>query len=99
MSVKWLLWIGLYLVIAVLLPWATALSRAHQHGTEVRPRQLFQRRIRPGWPGDCDLVDLESPPISIHAANHGRSRERIQRVVRWILRSVSPVRSRVISRF
>src|SRR6202140_5513493 len=53
MSVKWLVWIGLYLVMGVLVPWATALSWAHQHGTEVRPRprQLFQR-------GELGLVGL-----------------------------------------
>jgi hypothetical protein len=53
MSVKWLLWIGLYLVMGVLVPWAAALSWAHQHGTEVRPRprQLFQR-------GELGLVGL-----------------------------------------
>ncbi len=53
MSLKWLLWIGLYLVMGVLVPWATALSWAHQHLSELRPRprQLFQR-------GELGLVGL-----------------------------------------
>src|SRR5882724_4707170 len=44
MSVKWLLWISLYLVLGVFVPWATALAWAHQHGSDLRPRprQLFQ---------------------------------------------------------
>ena len=53
MSLKWPLWIGLYVVLGVLVPWATALSWAHQHGSEMRPRvrQLFQR-------GELGLVGL-----------------------------------------
>jgi hypothetical protein len=53
MSVKWVVWIGLYLVMGVLVPWATALSWAHQHGSELRPRprQLFQR-------GELGLIGL-----------------------------------------
>jgi hypothetical protein len=53
MSLKWLLWVGLYIVMGVLVPWATALSWAHQHGSELRPRvrQLFQR-------GELGLVGL-----------------------------------------
>jgi len=45
MSLKWLLWISLYLVLGVLMPWATSLAWAHQHGSDLRPRprQLFQR--------------------------------------------------------
>jgi len=45
MSLKWLLWISLYLVLGVLVPWATSLAWAHQHGSHLRPRpkQLFQR--------------------------------------------------------
>jgi hypothetical protein len=45
MSLKWPLWIGLYVVLGVLVPWTTAFSWAHQHGSEVRPRvrQLFER--------------------------------------------------------
>ena len=53
MSVKWLLWISLYLVLGVFVPWATALAWAHQHGSDLRPRprQLFQR-------GELGLVGL-----------------------------------------
>jgi hypothetical protein len=53
MSLKWLLWISLYLIMSVLVPWATALAWAHQHGTDLRPRpqQLFQR-------GELGLVGL-----------------------------------------
>ena len=53
MSVKWVVWIGLYLVMGVFVPWATALSWAHQHGSELRPRprQLFQR-------GELGLIGL-----------------------------------------
>jgi len=53
MSIKWLLWICLYLVMGVLVPWATALSWAYQHGSELRPRprQLFQR-------GELGLIGL-----------------------------------------
>ncbi len=53
MSLKWLLWISLYLIMGVLVPWATALAWAHQHGGDLRPRpeQLFQR-------GELGLVGL-----------------------------------------
>ncbi len=53
MSLKWLLWISLYLILGVLVPWATALAWAHQHGSDLRPRpeQLFQR-------GELGLVGL-----------------------------------------
>ena len=53
MSVKWLLWISLYLVLGVFVPWATALAWAHQHGSDLRPRprQLFQL-------GELGLVGL-----------------------------------------
>jgi hypothetical protein len=53
MSVKWLLWISLYLILGVFVPWATALAWAHQHGSDQRPRprQLFQR-------GELGLVGL-----------------------------------------
>jgi hypothetical protein len=53
MSVKWLLWISLYLVLGVFVPWATALAWAHQHGSDLRPRprQLFQG-------GELGLVGL-----------------------------------------
>jgi len=53
MSLKWLLWISLYLVLGVFVPWATSLAWAHQHGSDLRPRprQLFQR-------GELGLVGL-----------------------------------------
>jgi hypothetical protein len=53
MSLKWLLWISLYLILGVFVPWATALAWAHQHGSDVRPRprQLFGR-------GELGLVGL-----------------------------------------
>lgn len=53
MSLKWLLWIGLYLVLGVLVPWAASLAWAHQHGSDLRPRleHLFQR-------GELGLVGL-----------------------------------------
>lgn len=53
MSLKWLLWISLYLILGVLVPWATSLAWAHQHASELRPRprQLFQR-------GELGLVGL-----------------------------------------
>jgi hypothetical protein len=53
MSLKWLLWISLYLVLGVLVPWATSLTWAHQHRSDLRPhpRQLFQR-------GELGLVGL-----------------------------------------
>src|ERR1700693_1754060 len=45
MSLKWLCWISLYLVLGVFVPWATSLAWAHQHGSDLRPRlrQLFRR--------------------------------------------------------
>jgi hypothetical protein len=47
------LWISLYLVLGVFVPWATALAWAHQHGSDLRPRprQLFQG-------GELGLVGL-----------------------------------------
>ena len=50
---KWLLWISLCLMLGVLVPWATSLAWAHQHGSDLRlhPRQLFQR-------GELGLVGL-----------------------------------------
>lgn len=53
MSLKWLLWISLYLILGVFVPWATSLAWAHQHGSALRPRpaQLFQR-------GELGLVGL-----------------------------------------
>jgi hypothetical protein len=53
MSLKWLLWISLYLILGVVVPWLTSLAWAHQHGSDQRPRlrQLFQR-------GELGLVGL-----------------------------------------
>jgi hypothetical protein len=53
MSLKWLLWISLYLILAFFVPWATSLTWAHQHGSALRPRpkQLFER-------GELGLVGL-----------------------------------------
>lgn len=44
-SLKWLLWIGLYAIPAILLPWAVSLAWVHQHGKDFRlsPTQLFRR--------------------------------------------------------
>ncbi len=44
-SLKWLLWISLYLVPVVFLPWAISRTWVHQHGKELHlsPRQLFRR--------------------------------------------------------
>jgi hypothetical protein len=44
-SLKWLLWISLYLIPVVFLPWAISRTWAHQHGSDLqlRPKQLFQR--------------------------------------------------------
>ena len=52
-SLKWLCWISLYLVLGVFVPWATSLAWAHQHGSSLRPhvRQLFKR-------GELGLVGL-----------------------------------------
>jgi hypothetical protein len=40
-----LMWIGLYLVPIIFLPWALSRSWAHQHGAALQtsPRQLFKR--------------------------------------------------------
>jgi hypothetical protein len=53
MSLKWFLWISLYLILGVFVPWATSLAWAHQHGSEQRPRpkQLFER-------GELGLIGL-----------------------------------------
>jgi len=53
MSLKWLLWISLYLSLSVSVPWGTSLAWAHQHGSDLRPRpkQLFER-------GELGLVGL-----------------------------------------
>ena len=49
-------------------------SPARQRDAPTRPTTLRTRRIRPGRPGGCDLGDLESPPVSIHATNHSLGR-------------------------
>lgn len=53
MSLKWVLWISLYLILCVFVPWATSLAWAHQHGSDLRlrPKQLFER-------GELGLVGL-----------------------------------------
>jgi len=52
-SLKWLLWISLYLIPVVFLPWAISRAWAHQHGSDpqLRPKQLFRR-------GELGLVSL-----------------------------------------
>src|ERR1700686_3618134 len=52
-SLKWLCWISLFMVLGVFVPWATSLACAPQHGINFRPRirQLFQR-------GELGLVGL-----------------------------------------
>jgi len=44
-SAKWLWWIGLYLILAMFVPWTMTRTWAHQHRSKVRPTlgQLFQR--------------------------------------------------------
>src|ERR1700757_1586642 len=44
-SMKWLIWAALYVIPAIVLPWAISRSWAHQHGKSVRasPKQLFDR--------------------------------------------------------
>ena len=44
-SVKWLIWAALYVIPAIVLPWAISRSWAHQHGKSVQssPKQLFDR--------------------------------------------------------
>jgi|GEM_PF-2116340 hypothetical protein len=53
MSLKWLLWISLYLILGVFVPWAASLAWADQHGSNLRPRpkQLFER-------GELGLISL-----------------------------------------
>jgi hypothetical protein len=53
MSLKWLLWISLYLILGVFVPWATSIAWAHQHNSDLRPRfkQLFER-------GELGLIGL-----------------------------------------
>ena len=52
-AAKWLLWIGLYLTLGVLLPWAMTRAWAQQHQSTMQPRlkQLFQN-------GELGLVSL-----------------------------------------
>ena len=52
-SVKWLIYIALYLIPVFLLPWAVARSWVHQRGGTVRysPKQLFER-------GELGLLSL-----------------------------------------
>lgn len=52
-SLKWLLWISLYVIPVVFLPWAISQAWVHQHGSQlaVRPKQLFQR-------GELGLISL-----------------------------------------
>jgi hypothetical protein len=52
-SVKWLLWIGLYLVLGIFVPWTMTRAWAHQNGSNLhpRPKQLFQN-------GELGLVGL-----------------------------------------
>lgn len=44
-ALKWLMWISLYLIPVVFLPWALSRSWSHQHRRELplQLRQLFQR--------------------------------------------------------
>lgn len=44
-SMKWLVWLGLYLIPALVLPWAISRSWVHQHGKVIRtnPKELFER--------------------------------------------------------
>ena len=52
-SAKWLLWIGLYLSLGIVVPWAMTRAWAHQHRSPLRPRlrQVFQH-------GELGLVSL-----------------------------------------
>jgi hypothetical protein len=52
-SVKWLVYIALYLIPVFLLPWAVSRSWVHQRGGSVRysPKQLFER-------GELGLLSL-----------------------------------------
>ena len=52
-SVKWLVWIALYLIPVFLLPWAVSRSWVQQRGGTVRysPKQLFER-------GELGLLSL-----------------------------------------
>jgi hypothetical protein len=52
-SLKWLLWIGLYVAPVVFLPWATSRAWVGQRGNDLQtgPKQLFQR-------GELGLISL-----------------------------------------
>jgi hypothetical protein len=52
-SAKWLLWIGLYVILGILVPWIMTRAWAHQHQSTMRPRlkQVFQH-------GELGLVSL-----------------------------------------
>lgn len=52
-SIKWLVWIALYVLPAFLLPWAVSRSWVQQRGGTVRysPKQLFER-------GELGLMSL-----------------------------------------
>jgi hypothetical protein len=43
-SAKWLLWISLYGVLGIFVPWIMTRTWAHQHGVDLRPypKQLFR---------------------------------------------------------
>jgi uncharacterized membrane protein YjgN (DUF898 family) len=52
-SLKWLLWIMLYMILGIFVPWFMTRSWSYQHGANVQPRvrQLFQH-------GELGLVGL-----------------------------------------
>jgi hypothetical protein len=52
-SAKWLLWIGLYLSLGLVVPWAMTRAWAHQHAIAIQPRvrEVFQN-------GELGLVSL-----------------------------------------
>jgi len=52
-AAKWLLWIGLYLILGIFVPWAMTRAWAHQHHSTMQPRlkELFQH-------GELGLVGL-----------------------------------------
>jgi len=52
-SLKWLLWIALYVIPVMFLPWASSRAWVHQHGSNLQftPKQLFQR-------GELGLLSL-----------------------------------------
>jgi len=53
MAAKWLLWIALYLIFGLFLPWAMTSAWTSQHGSPMKPdlKQLFQN-------GELGLVSL-----------------------------------------